>query len=366
VRPRVLFVSKPVAPPFHDGTKCLVRDVATHLTLVDPIVMSSAGAPRIEASDGCAQVETVDVYRGGDRFSPGLAQNLRAAAWLLSRSDADVWHFVFAPNPRSSAVGRWLSRIRGAPVVQTIASPPKSFEQVERLLFGQIVVAQSRWTKDQIGSSRRLEVIPPPAPALPKRSTDKERALRRTLEIGEHAPIFVYPGDLETSSGAERVAAAVDPIVAEIPDAIIVFAYRDKTPRAAPIARALAGRLDPGRVRFTNNLPNVLTLVATSAAVLFPVDDLWGKVDLPIVLLEAMSLGVPVVVLDQGPLCDLRGVVRIAPEDDTALVREAIALLRETAHRSRVIEAQKDAIFRYHRAEVVARAYERLYLEVKR
>jgi phosphatidylinositol alpha-1,6-mannosyltransferase len=119
-------------------------------------------------------------------------------------------------------------------------------------------------------------------------------------------------------------------------------------------------------VRFTATLPDVLVLIQTAAAVLFPVDDLWGKVDLPIVLLEAMQLGVPVVALDHGPLRDLQGVVRTPPADAALLARQAVALAREPEHRARVIAAQKDAIARTHRAEVVARAYERLYLEVTR
>lgn len=366
MRPRVLFVSKPIVPPFHDGTKCLVRDVATHLALVDPIVMSSRGAPVPVAAPGFSSVHAAHVYGAADRFSPGIGQNLRAAAWLFARARADVWHFVFAPNPKTSAIGAALRRIRKTPVVQTIASPPRSFASIHRLLFGDVVVAQSRWTADRIPGRRRVEVIPPPVGELTPRSVDAQRELRKKLEIDDHAPVFVYPGDLETSSGAELVASAVRPIAGALPDAIVVFAYRQKSPRAAPIARALAERLDSRRVRFTAKLPDVLVLIQTAAAVLFPVDDLWGKVDLPIVLLEAMQLGVPVVALDHGPLRDLQGVVRTPPGDAAMLARQAVALVRETEHRARVIAAQKDAIVRTHRAEVVARAYEQLYLEVTR
>jgi glycosyltransferase involved in cell wall biosynthesis len=362
---QVLFVSKPVAPPFHDGTKCLVRDVARHLGRVRPIVMTSRGAPGLEPARGHGPIELARVYGDSGRFTPGLGQNLRAAAWLLARSRADVWHFVFAPNPRTSAAGRLLRRIKRVPVVQTIASPPRSFSEIDRLLFGDVIVAQSRWTAERAaGSGRRIEVIPPPVAELRPRSAEEQQQLRRQLEIPEAAEIFVYPGDLETSGGAEAVARAVPGITNELAEAVVVFAYRAKSERAAPIARELKRRLDVRRVRFTESLPDVLVLVAAATAVLFPVDDLWGKVDLPIVLLEAMALGVPVVALDQGPLADLEGAVRIAPDDRGALVREAVALARNAEHRRAVIAAQRAAIEARHRAEVVARQYERLYLEL--
>jgi phosphatidylinositol alpha-1,6-mannosyltransferase len=306
----------------------------------------------------------VEVYPDAGRFAPGLTQNLRAASWLLSRSRADVWHFVFAPNPKTSAVGRFLRRARGVPVVQTIASPPKSFDGIERLLFGDIVVAQSRWTRDRIPGD--AVVIPPPVAEIAERSIEVQRALRRELDVGQDVPLFLYPGDLETSGGAESVARAVKPLVAALPEAVVVFAYRAKSPRAEPIARELSARLDPAHVRFTSELPDVLALVAASAVVLFPVDDLWGKVDLPIVLLESMLLGIPVVALDYGPLSDLEGAVLVPRGDDRALVTAALELATNPEHRARVIEAQRAAIRRRHRAEVVAKAYEDLYLEVSR
>jgi glycosyltransferase involved in cell wall biosynthesis len=373
VRPRVLFVSKPIAAPFHDGTKCLVRDVARHLTECEPIVMSSPGAVPLQAAPACVPIRSLPVYRGSGRFAPGLAQNLRAASFLALSSRADVWHFVFAPNPATSAAGRLLSRARRVPVVQTVASPPRSFDGIERLLFGQIVVVQSRWTRERIveaagddGRIGRLELIPPPVPDLVPPAPEAVGALRRQLGISERAPIFVYPGDIELSGGAEAVARVVSPVARELPDAIFVFAYRPKTDRAEPVARALARRLDPSRVRFASALSDVLVLIATASAVLFPVDDLWGKVDLPIVLLESMALGIPVIALEHGPLCDLEGAVLVPRGDDRALISAALELWRNPERRGQVIAAGRSAVERRHRAEVVARAYERLYLEMAR
>jgi phosphatidylinositol alpha-1,6-mannosyltransferase len=378
---RVLFVSKPIVPPFHDGTKCLVRDVALHLERAEAVVMSAPGAPALESvvdaglyprRDGRAPVQMAPVYPDAGRFAPALLDNVRAAAFLLARSRADVWHYVFAPNPRSSAVGSAIGRLRRAPVLQTVASAPRRFEGLSRLLFGQIVVAQSEWTRRRIvdayeregvapAARPRLEVVPPPVGPLRPRSADTLGSARRALGIPEAAPLFVYPGDLETSSGAEDVAAVVAPIVRELPDAVIVFAYREKTPEAPRLARALEQRLDSPNVRFESELPDVLALIGSASAVLFPVDDLWGKVDLPIVLLESMSLGVPVVAIDHGPLSELDGTVRVPRGDREALAGAALELVRDAGRRTAVVDAQRAAVERRFRAGAVAAAYERLY-----
>ncbi|HET7541943.1 MAG TPA: glycosyltransferase [Polyangiaceae bacterium] len=368
--PSVLFVSKPIAPPFHDGSKCLVRDVAQNLKRVAPIVLSTPGAPPLNAAPGAVAVRSVAAYAAPGGFSPAFSANLRAAAWVLLRSRASVWHFVFAPNARTSGAGKWLRRARAVPVVQTIASPPRSFAQPQALFFGDVLVAQSAWTRSAIETSYegsglrapRIEVIPPPVPDVTPPSAAQVASVRRELNLAPEQRYLLYPGDLETSSGAEVTAALAERAALAVPELVTVFAYRRKSAAAAEVATRLARRLPASQTRFLENAPNILALLAGAAAVVFPVDDLWGKVDLPIVLLEAMALGVPVLALDQGPLQDLRGVLKVASLDAQAWLTEIQSLLAEPERCRRIVSEQRVALAERHAAKVVACAYEELYL----
>lgn len=361
-KPRVLFVSKPIAPPYHDGTKCLVRDVAQNLEQFQPVVMGQRGA---EALSG---VESLPVYSKPGAFAPGLAQNARAALCLFSYTKAKLWHFVFAPNPNSSRVGALAKQLRHRRVVQTVASPPLSFEGIERWLFGDIVVAQSRYTAQRLKlnpqvAGQRIEVVPPCVSSVAPVSEAACAEVRRALNIPEDNLIFVYPGDLETSTGAETVASAVAALTRAIPRSVVVFACRLKTPAAATIQAELILRLNGLPVRFAGELPSILPLLAASRAVLFPVDDLRGKVDLPIVLLEAMQLRVPLIVAEGGPLDDLNGVLRIPPRDSDALVRACSQLEQPGEERQALIERAAEVVRTEYSAREVARRYEQLYEE---
>ena len=372
--PSVLFVSKPIAPPFHDGSKCLVRDVAQNLERVTPIVLSTPGAPPLKAVAGSAPVRSVAAYGAPGGFSPAFSANLRAAAWVLLRSRASVWHFVFAPNARTSGAGKLLRRVRGVPVVQTIASPPRSFAEPQKLFFGDVLVAQSAWTRSAIETSYegsglpapRIEVILPPVPDVALPSAAQIAAVRRDLNLAPEQRYLLYPGDLETSSGAEATAALAERAARALPEVVTVFAYRRKSAAAVDVARRLTARLPAAQTRFLENAPNIWALLAGAAAVVFPVDDLWGKVDLPIVLLEAMALGVPVLVLDQGPLRDLQGVIKVPSLELHAWLGEVRALLAEPERARQVVSAQRAALTERHAAKVVARAYEELYLGLTR
>jgi glycosyltransferase involved in cell wall biosynthesis len=374
VRHSVLFVSKPIAPPFHDGSKCLVRDVAQNLTRVAPIVLSTPGAPGLTAGPGSLAVRSVAAYGAPGGFTPALSANLRAAAWVLLGSRASVWHFVFAPNARTSGAGSLLRRVRRVPVVQTIASPPRSFDEPQKLFFGDVLVAQSSWTRSAIEGSYhaaglrppRIEVIPPPVPDIAPPSAADIANVRRELRLASEQRYLLYPGDLETSSGAEATAALAERVAEALPGVVTVFAYRRKSARAAEVATRLARRLPATHTRFLENAPNILALLSGAAAVVFPVDDLWGKVDLPIVLLEAMALGVPVLVLDRGPLQDLGGVVKVSDLEPATWLSNVRNLLSDPERSAAIARNQQAVLAERHAAPVVARAYEELYLGLLR
>src|SRR5690349_17154510 len=100
MRRRVQFVSKPIGPPFYDGTKCLVRDVALHLRRYESVVMVPPGVTSLGYAPcaGNPGVSAARVYAGAGAYAPALADNARAAAFLAFRANAPLFHFVFAPN----------------------------------------------------------------------------------------------------------------------------------------------------------------------------------------------------------------------------------------------------------------------------
>jgi len=366
---RVLFVSKPIAPPWHDGSKNLVRDVASHLVEARATVMATPGAEPIGP-----RVTMDPVYRDAGRFAPGLVANARVLDRLVRGDPHDAWHFVFAPNPASSTAGRVARaarRLRGwrGAVIQTVASAPRSFDWARHLLFGDTVVALSEWTRARLvrggADPARVVVIPPCARAPAEPSEDARRAARAALGLGP-APLLLYPGDYEVSRGADTVARAVASIARAVPEARVVFACRPKTPRAGAARAAVEATLREANVasytHHAGELADLAPLLAASSAVLFPVDDLYGKVDLPLVLLEALALGVPLVLARGGPLEAIDAARFVDAGDAEALAREAIALLRGGADRAALVRAGREAHRRAYAPDVVAARYEELYL----
>ena len=362
---KVLFVSKPIAPPFHDGAKCLVRDVATHLERAEPTVLTTKDAPPIGP-----RVRHEAIYPGAGAFAPAMTDNARVVARLLAGSRHDLWHFVFAPNPLSSMVAKMTKNARRAKTLQTVASAPRKYEHVERLLLGDRVVCLTSFTRDAFvragADPKRFDVIPPPLGDVAVPSDEDRARARRDASLPPEAPLVVYPGDLELSNGARAVSDAIPPVLAAVPDAVVVFACRAKTERARERETELRRELAPfgARVAFVGEVASLPALVASARVVVFPVDDLYGKVDLPIALLESMALGVPVVALREGPLSELEGVSFIGETKGATLAALTTELLEDDrAHRD-ASSAGKAAVSRKYRASDVARAYEDVYARV--
>ncbi len=367
---RVLMVSKPIAPPWNDSSKNLVRDLATHLTRHRATIMTQrARDPQLPG------VAAEAVYGAHAGFAPALRDNARALARLLVGPTHALWHFFFAPNPRSSSAAGLAARLRRARTVQTVCSAPRSDVDLARVLFAERTVVLSRHTErlflDAGVPRARLTRIPPAVAPIEPRTQAQTAALRSRLDLPPDTPLIVYPGDLEFSGAAERMLHAHVEITRSH-DALLVIACRRKTPRAASEEarlHALTERLGLGaRVRFIGETPSIHDLLAAAHVVALPAENLYAKMDLPLVLIEAMLLERPVLTFEGTPAAELcEGDAALAVGPDPADIASRVARLLSSPQERVALGARaRAAALERYRPAVVAAAYETLYDELLR
>ncbi|MBK8482361.1 MAG: glycosyltransferase family 4 protein [Proteobacteria bacterium] len=367
--PTVLMVSKPVGPPWTDSSKNLVRDLAQAGRALRYRVLT----PRGFALEG-ARVVSEPIYRDIGSYTPPLLQNLSALRRLLRRDDSALAHFFFAPNPRSAAAARLGLRLHHRRTVQTICSVPRSFDRLDKVLFGERIIALSQHTRRRLlagGIAPERVTHIPPAIVVPATPTAAERAAaRRSHGLLPDDFVVIYPGDYQFSQAAKVVAEAVS----RLPGAQVrfVFACRIKQAASRLVEREIDADLRRAgvraRVSLLNEVPRMLELLAASDVCVLPAESLYAKMDLPLVLLEAMALELPIVVAAGGPLEELgcgREVGAVIPPNDAAALAGALAALHTDHARRRQVGTTARAVVEEHFSiGAVSRQHEQLYREL--
>lgn len=360
---RVLLLTTPLGDGPPNGASLAALDLARALAeagLARPILLVH-GAGRVP--DGCEPL----------RLHTRRARALEALAAVV-RARADVVHAVFAPRTATGVTLRALSRATRTPLVQTIASRPRSYAHVGRALAGDAIVATSHATErallDAGIDAGRVTTIPLPF------------AAPREVELLADAPRgrwLLFGGDYEFGDALEPTLDAFAQLAPPRGMNVeLVIAARAKTPRAQVIERALRARIERtpalrGRVRILGEVPSLLPWILGAAAVVLPARDTFAKIDHPRVLLEAIALGVPIVVGAAPSIAELvrEGGGDGAAGDAIGEVADDVPSLREALERLLVQPAPSPArlariasILARRSPARVAEAYAAIYARV--
>ena len=360
-------MSKPIAPPWSDASKNLVR---THLRHANRFSYSFFGTPAsriLERSN--VRCRVIQSHTG--RFQPTMLDNVRPFLNLLN-IDANLFSYFFTPNRRTSTALRLLASMKRRPTVHTICSTPKDHGNLRSLLFADRNVAVSDHTArllHEAGAKGVRRIYPGIDPPVPD-PLEVER-LRTVLAAPQGRPCIVFSGDYEFSNAHPVILSALPVFFAACPDVLFVFACRPKTEAAAAVERdvraAVSATPFASSIAFLRDVSSFPALLEVATVVIFPVTSLRNKMDIPLTLLEAMALGRPIVVSNLESLRELlpepAGVL-VPPGDADALGGAVARILKDDPERRAMGEAGRHLVRRQFSAGRMTTEYEDLYAEL--
>lgn len=143
------------------------------------------------------------------------------------------------------------------------------------------------------------------------------------------------------ASAVKDVLSIVPEVAAAVPSVTFVLACREKhagQKQERQRWQSLVSRETWGRqVRFYGETPRIRDLLRACAVHLFPELQCRAKTDIPIVLLETLAAGRPVVIYDRPPISEVLqrpAGVSVPPSDVRALAAATIRLLRDAQLRA--------------------------------
>lgn len=367
--PAVLLVPPPSAHGRLSGTSVLAR----HLAASGARARFRLLAPPGIGDAGSAVVETV--YRGGK-----LAATARLVGRLIRPDGCAIHHFFFAPHGPAVAVARGALMLSRKRSVHTIPSQPADDADLKRLVFADRTVVLSDATALLLASAGvETPTVIRPAVPVPPRPADRAQCRARLASQmpgvgGGDGPLFLYAGDLAFSDGATTFVEAAIGLQESAPDARFVLACRGKTPEGRARGEALQRRVNDQNLEdsilFAGVVRDMPSLLGAADAVVLAVDTLYAKMDTPLVLLEAMALGVGVIVSDLPRLAELaglgQGALVVRRSDPGALADAMGELASDRSKGHRLGEEARSTVETHFSVGGMAAQYAALYREVLR
>lgn len=209
---------------------------------------------------------------------------------------------------------------------------------------------------------------------LPPSDRHHPAAARRRLGLPEDGRLVVAVGRMVDKKGFTYLLDAVPAVLGERPDVRLVLGGGgDLLPALTARAEQLSQERGLGdRILFPGPLshPQVLDLLAAADLFVMPsIRDQGGNVDgLPVVVLEAMAAGKPVVATDVAgmPLAVAHGETGLlVPQKDPASLGEAVSALLDDPPRARRLgEAGRERVERELNWRAIARVHDGIYRQV--
>jgi glycosyltransferase involved in cell wall biosynthesis len=355
-------LSKPLRPPYGDGTSVLVRNLLRHLDPARPVAyFGDPRAPVRPAGDRVLAAAAMGWQPGG------LEKAVMLARMLAPGIIRHPIHAFFAANRSSSLVLDALARLpRRRTVLHTLPASAGA-EAIVRWLdrLDAVIVTsdhgRERLIEAGLSEARVRKIYPGVELAEPGEPAGEPLAQRRTV---------LFAGDLDPAV-VERLTA-VARALERLPEWRLEIASRPKADRDAELRRALEQRLGSalasGRVRLRGEVEDLPALFARTAIQLYLADHARRKVDIPFALLEGMAAGVPVAVIDAPPVAELctlgdrhgtLGALRLSARDPEAAAEALVELVRRPEELAALGAGARALVCDHFSAQAMARAYER-------
>ncbi|KAA3607033.1 MAG: glycosyltransferase [Calditrichaeota bacterium] len=365
---QILFVSKPLTPPWNDSNKNLAYQIAENNPEFIFKLMTKTGM-----KFSSKHLRDIQIYKDSGKLSPPLLQNLRVLIYLLGIGKSiELKHYFFTPNKLTSSVGKLVTKLQKKKTVQTLTSFPNETANIKDLLFADKVVALSKDSAQKLKSLgvEGVEVIYPGIETPVEVNTLKVNMLKKQYKSNDEK-LILYCGDYHYSNCENILTSFIGEIKNLNFECNFVSACRIKTHLDFKVESNLKSVVDKlglsKRVHFLNEIDYIRELLAAADLVIFPVNSLFAKMDIPLVLLEALYLETPILISDFAPLNEIlieKCGLKFAPNDFNDFISKFKLFFSDSNLQKNIISKTRLNVINNFSSKVMAENYRKIYKEL--
>lgn len=365
---KILLATRPLVPPWDEASKNFayflgktVHDHAlTLLTTQTPLV----GLPE--------SVHQEPIFRSG-HFDIGAKLSLFSYL-RTARKEFDITHYLFTPTKQNTRLIRWFARPSGKTLqtVATLRDDLYSPRALKSLLFADHTIVYTDRSKEKLTALGFAHVtrIYPGIDLEHFSPQPKNQALLTGLGLTPEHFVVIYPGEYVRLGATDMLTETFLRYFQEHPETNLRFVFACRIKNEADRKKkeevhqkfAKAELLD--YIAFSDTITDMVGLYNTADVVIFPVGNLRGKFDVPLVIIEAYACGKPVILSDLPEFAEFSNsdICVTIPKDSGDKLIESLAHLKQNeTERVRLGENARRYAKDHFDLKNTAKQYEEVY-----
>jgi phosphatidylinositol alpha-1,6-mannosyltransferase len=300
---KVLLVTRPIAPPWDEGSKNFAYFLAKNISDLEIGLLTNG-----ILSDLPKNVHQKSIYTSND-FS--YLQKMRLLKHLRKmRNEFDILHYLFTPTKQNSFLVKNFinSKTRKFRTIQTVATLREdlySDAEIKDMLFGDLIITYSDHAKNKLAELgfKNVKRVYPGIDIELYRNKGKNPEYLKKYNFTVSDFIINFSGEYVRNGAMDIVLQSFMEISKIIPEVRLSLALRIKNKQDARKKKEVIEVLKKNnlleKVAFHDDAQyKIFELYNMCDISIFPVSDMHGKFDVPLAVIETMACEKPVIISD--------------------------------------------------------------------
>jgi phosphatidylinositol alpha-1,6-mannosyltransferase len=370
---KVLLVTRPIAPPWDEASKNFAFTLAKDLSSEEKFELHlMTNGVVSELPENIVQ-EKIYTHSQNDF---GFFQKIRSLLFQFNtRGKFDIAHYFFTPTKLNSFIIKKLLKNKRTKSIQTVATLREdlfSDEEIKNLMFGDLIITYSDYAKnklEKLGIKNVKRIYP--GIDLEKYKVI-EYGTRSMEQNSKESFVINFAGEYTRLGAMDDVVDSFIEVSKKIPEAKLSMAVRVKNEKDAAKKKEVIEKLKENnvleKVDFYDDgkfkMEDIYNLADIS---IFPVQNMHGKFDVPLVVVEAMACSKPVIVSDIPILdefCNEKNSVRVQAGNVEQLVQAILDLYANKEKRTHLGTYARAYVEKNFDIKNVSRQYADVYEKI--
>jgi glycosyltransferase involved in cell wall biosynthesis len=366
---KVLLITRPICPPWDEASKNFAFYLAKNLNSFEMYLLTNGYIPDLPS-----HIHQKPIY-SSSRLTHLQRVRLLKLRGILAKNDFDILHYMLTPSKLNSFSFKTFIKNKRAKTIQTIATLREDLlkdKDYKKILFADLIVTYSDYAKNKLNklSFNNVKRVYPGIDLDLYSPAPKDEETRKNLNLTKKDFVVTYPGEYTRLGATDDLVNLIIKHQDELfkKNIKIIFACRVKNDKDARKRRDIITALSRKKLleiaRFPNTFTTMEKVYNLSDIVLFPVQNMKGKFDIPLVVPEAMACEKPVILSDLPILSELSDSHNsvIIPKGDVESLAQAVFDLYNDPEKKKQI-GQKARKFVEERFDIkkIAKIYGMIY-----